>query len=676
MLVSTYPTAMAAGYVDTISEMFTTTIDGSVFCTSRLNTDVPFSVFTIIEPTPAQLPTDYESTLLSYYSLWGIKTPLLCNVGLAGIPSENIPVVTLTETRTISPQELSAIPTSSKASISQPLPSVSASQENPRTTFSSPTAKPTRLAFPITQSPYTSSQQKAASPGPASHASNNPPSGNELQPVMSTGQDAPGNLPTAGTAGSPVWDSQNSKTFGNPQSNNGPSELPDSEIVNNGGHDATSESPNDMITVEGAAGSNTRLGYATRPQTQIQSADVQFPGTSEPLGGVRESAIIQTTGPQFLSDSVQRSLTVAGEVATSDRTSQYVFGSHTLTAGAPGITIDGTLISLQSLATALVIGSSTTPIVKATNPEAITVNGLALNRGPSSDLFIGTREITPGAPVITISGTLISLDDSGTAVFIDGSSFPVATPTSQSVVTDTKGYVFTKAPGSGLLVGSQTLVPGGPAININNTLMSLVPAATAVVIGGSTIPVPNLASQPTVLNIDGHTFTDVSGSTFVVGSQTLVPGGPAITVNGTLMSLAPAATDVVIGGSTFPVSVATGKPLEIDVNDYSIAKASGSDFIVGSQTLVPGGPAITVNGTLVSLAPSATDLVIGTQTEALTTSQKMGEIILGGFFSGIPGAPTATNGSNVVNLGGRSFEQCIGWTVGVVILICFVSSTI
>ncbi|KAL8747325.1 MAG: hypothetical protein Q9190_000792 [Brigantiaea leucoxantha] len=447
---------------------------------------------------------------------------------------------------------------------------------------------------------------------------------------MSTGQDAPGNLPTAGTAGSPVWDSQNSKTFGNPQSNNGPSELPDNEIANNGGHDATSESPNDMITVEGAAGSNTRLGYATRPQTQIQSADVQFLGTSEPLGEVRESAIIQTTGPQFLSDSVQRSLTVAGEVATSD----------------------------------------------PTNPEAITVNGLALNRGPSSDLFIGTREITPGAPVITISGTLISLDDSGTAVFIDGSSFPVATPTSQSVVTDTKEYVFTKAPGSGLLVGSQTLVPGGPAININNTLMSLVPVATAVVIGGSTIPVPNLASQPTVLNIDGHTFTEVSGSKFVVGSQTLVPGGPAITVNGTLMSLAPAATDVVIGGSTFPVSIATSKPLEIDVNEHSIAKASGSDFIVGSQTLVPGGPAITVNGTLVSLAPSATDLVIGTQTEALTTSQKMGEIILGGFFSGIPGAPTATNGSNVVNLGGRPFEQCIGWTVGVVILICFVSSTI
>ncbi|KAL9607162.1 MAG: hypothetical protein Q9167_007897, partial [Letrouitia subvulpina] len=478
----TYPTAIAVGVIILVEETFPTIRDGRPICTSVFYEDNPSSIFTIIESASLQPPDDIESVLLSYYSLWGAQTPSLCEGHFGGIPSENIPVLSLTETRTVTSQELSAIPFSSEASISQLLLSVSAPLENPRATTPLPTVKPTRSAFPITQYPYTTSQKKAVSLGPAPHVSNKRYRSNELQPVLSTEKNAPGKLPTAGTAGSPVWDSQNSKKFDNPQSNNKPSEFTDSEIVNDGSHDATSESSNDL-----------------------------------------------------------------------------------------------------------------------------TVNGLALNRDPSSDLFIGTREITPGAPEITISGMPISLDDSGTAIFVDGSSFPVAVRTNQPAITDTNGYSFTQAP----------------------------------------------------------------GSEYAFGSQTLVPGGPAITVNGTLMSLAPAATDVVIGGSNFPVSVPTGKPLEIDVNQHSIAKASGSDFIIGSQKLVPGGPAITVNGTLFSLASSATGLVIGTQTEALTISPKMGDIILGGFFSGIPGAPTATNGSTVVNFGGRSFEQCFSWMGSAVILTCF-----
>ena len=39
----------------------------------------------------------------------------------------------------------------------------------------------------------------------------------------------------------------------------------------------------------------------------------------------------------------------------------------------------------------------------------------------------------------------------------------------------------------------------------------------------------------------------------MVGGQTLVPGGAAITVSGTPISLAPGATRVVIGTSTVPI---------------------------------------------------------------------------------------------------------------------------
>ncbi|KAL6707302.1 hypothetical protein ACN47E_004290 [Coniothyrium glycines] len=201
-------------------------------------------------------------------------------------------------------------------------------------------------------------------------------------------------------------------------------------------------------------------------------------------------------------------------------------------------------------------------------------------------------------------------------------------------------------PSSQIIVGTQTLQPGAPAITIDgSTPVSLAPSATAIVIEGATSPLPQVFSfiQPTVrvppiITIGTSTLTPNAATQFFVGpGQTLTPGGIA-TIGGTIVSLAPAASFVVIGGSTQVLPVAepavTRAP-QVVVGGLTITAqpavssngqnqpngaampALGPTFIISDQTLLPGGPAITISGTTLSLAPSGSFVLVNGITSAV-----------------------------------------------------------
>lgn len=237
---------------------------------------------------------------------------------------------------------------------------------------------------------------------------------------------------------------------------------------------------------------------------------------------------------------------------------------------------------------------------------------------------------------------------------IAGSTVPLIGPTTAPAVLAIHENTYTAISGSSFLVGSQTLIPGRPAITVSGTPVSLPLDATAVVIGDSTVPIHEPASTPAMLTINGQSFEQLPGSKLLINSQTLIPGGPAITISGTPLSLPLGTTAVVIGGSTIPIPNATSTPVVLEFNGQSYTQISGSGFLIGFRTLVPGGAAITVNGTLVSLGVAATNLVVGTQTESLTTSRGLGTIIMGGFSDNDPSLPEATGKSNVVGFTGGS----------------------
>ena len=156
-----------------------------------------------------------------------------------------------------------------------------------------------------------------------------------------------------------------------------------------------------------------------------------------------------------------------------------------------------------------------------------------------------------------------------------------------------------------VVIGSQTISAGQPSITISGTPVSLQPGGSSIVVGTITRPVSSLLNPPT---------TPPPPIGFVLGTQTLIAGGPAITKtdasgHSTVIRVQPGASSVVVGSSTLPVAQLEGlEPI-----------SSAVEFVLGTQTITPGGPAITVtdtagHSTVISLQPGASSVVIGQST--------------------------------------------------------------
>lgn len=269
--------------------------------------------------------------------------------------------------------------------------------------------------------------------------------------------------------------------------------------------------------------------------------------------------------------------------------------------------------------------------------------------GPSSVVVVGSQTLQPGGPAVIVGGvTPVSLVPSATALVVGGSTTlqlpqvskdPVPPPlltVGSSTLTPNAATQFFIAPG-------QTLTPGGTA-TIDGTMVSLAPAASFVVVGGSTQFLPAAApgagtfTSPPQIVVGGATITALPSQgnlnnnqnnvqnnaapapTFVIEGQTLAPGGQAITIGSNTVSLMPGGSSVVVNGVTSAVSIPPtqlSQPRIAIGNEMFTANPGGNTFVIGDQTLSAGGQAITVSGTVVSLAPSASFVVINGVTSAL-----------------------------------------------------------
>ncbi|OAL45620.1 hypothetical protein IQ07DRAFT_214127 [Pyrenochaeta sp. DS3sAY3a] len=260
----------------------------------------------------------------------------------------------------------------------------------------------------------------------------------------------------------------------------------------------------------------------------------------------------------------------------------------------------------------------------------------------------------------------------------------VPQPTSVTVGTIGGTVPIVIGPSSEVAVGSQTLSPGGPAIIVGGvTPVSLAPSATAIVVGGTTSQLPQLANPPAqtqvrpppILTIGSSTLTPNAATQFFIApGQTLTPGG-VVTLDNTIVSLAPSASFVVIGGSTQLLTIpgsgsqsAASAPSQIIFGGSTITaqptvggsgnSAAGPTFIIADQTLAPGGPAITVSGTTISLATSASFIVINGVTSAIanpaTPQITPPPLTIGnGVFRPLPGSGTSyLIGSSILTPGG------------------------
>ncbi|MCJ1300310.1 hypothetical protein MMC08_003106 [Hypocenomyce scalaris] len=271
-------------------------------------------------------------------------------------------------------------------------------------------------------------------------------------------------------------------------------------------------------------------------------------------------------------------------------------------------------------------------IVPVASPQGSSPSGSASVSPSVTSLFvIGTQTITAGGFPITVSGIPISLAPSASAVVV-GTSIEVLGPPTPAPVLTIAGTTVTANAASEFVVGTQTIAPGGPPVTISGTFVSLEPSGSTVVIGSSTHA---LVAAP-ILTIGGSTFTANAVGQYIINNERLIPGAAPITVSGTTISLAPSATALVIGTSTRALINAAAGPTStltlptqtvvlpvLTLAGSTVTANAQSNYVVAGQTLSAGAPAITVSGTPISLAPSESLLAIGTSTEIVTVTNTL-----------------------------------------------------
>ena len=239
----------------------------------------------------------------------------------------------------------------------------------------------------------------------------------------------------------------------------------------------------------------------------------------------------------------------------------YAIGGMTLTQGGPAVEISGTPVSLGF--SNIVIGTKTVDLPPSP------VGDLPTAGQNSVGLSVAGQFLTPGGPMITVSGTPISLGPSNLVIGTKTLPLSINSLWSESRFV-IAGQTFTASP-TGVLVDGKSLSPGGPAITISGTQISL--GSSQIQIGTQIFALPSLPSvtAPSVLTIDGKTLT-ANPSGFSIGGVELSREGPRITISGTPISLGTAA--IIIGTSTIPFSQL---PIPTGLGSSTI---SGSSFTV------------------------------------------------------------------------------------------------
>ena len=179
---------------------------------------------------------------------------------------------------------------------------------------------------------------------------------------------------------------------------------------------------------------------------------------------------------------VLSALTVAGQTFTPNPTA-FPVASTTISAGGPAVTIGGTIVSLQSSGTLIVGSSMIALSATSTPPtnKVFTVASQTFIANPTAFSIAGTT-ISAGSPAITIAGTTISLQSSG-ALLIGSSTIPLLAPQTPIPSLLNINGLEIEAQSSIIIVDDVKISPGAPGVTINGTVVSLEAAGATLDVG-------------------------------------------------------------------------------------------------------------------------------------------------------------------------------------------------
>lgn len=197
--------------------------------------------------------------------------------------------------------------------------------------------------------------------------------------------------------------------------------------------------------------------------------------------------------------------------------------------------------------------------------------------------------------------------------------------------------VVSQAPNGGdFVIDGSTLVVPGQTVTKDNTPIVVQTSAgrVEVVVGTKTVQIPTNQGSPMITNapvllppvltIGTKTIMPDDQTRYIIDDQTLAPGGPALTVDGSTLSLAPSATALVINGESSAIVPQLGNiyttqmpgALTFKNNVYTTNRA-GYIVLGPGTTLIPGGSPVTVDGTILSFEHEGTAVVVQGTTSQL-----------------------------------------------------------
>ncbi|GAB7358836.1 hypothetical protein MBLNU230_g4059t1 [Neophaeotheca triangularis] len=355
---------------------------------------------------------------------------------------------------------------------------------------------------------------------------------------------------------------------------------------------------------------------------------------------------------------------VGDETVTATQGSAVVVGGQTAQPGGPAITEGGHVVSVSPDGVA-VDGVNRQFVSGPTPAPVIDVDGNMATAGYGSAFVVDGQTAVPGGAPITVDGTVYSVPSNPTAVVVDGSTVPFTGSGAQPTVMEVNGQAITANNNAPVFVlpGDQTLQAGGSAVTMDDgTVLSLAPGGGALVIDGSSSSIQakatnggtNPASAIPYITIGSETYTANAATQYNLGPDaTLTPGGTAV-VSGTTVSLNEAGQEVVINGQTSTLAspmITQGAAFVVGDDAYA-ANAAGV-YNIDGQVLTPGGE-ITVSGTTISLASDASSVVIDGQTETISATGEAQATITAGPILTINGQAYGANEGTTYIISGQT----------------------
>ena len=295
------------------------------------------------------------------------------------------------------------------------------------------------------------------------------------------------------------------------------------------------------------------------------------------------------------------------------------------------------------------------PFDDLTEGQTTTINDQMI-QPLSQGISIAGTTLTPGAPAITVSSTPIHFGAS--ALVVGTSTVPLfpKNPDPDPLTTTIAGHVITVAPDA-IAVAGTTLTPGAPPITVSGTPIHFASSAL-LIIGTSTLPLALAAPTQIVTNIAGQLIT-AAPSALTIPGTTLSPGSPGFKLAGTPIALDTARHQLFVGTKTIALDFASRKnPIVTEIGGRVIS-AFPDRIVIASTTLRPGAPALTINGTLVSL-DTAAQFVVGSNTISLDEGAGAAGEETAGLGRLIGGVVSGSTGPFITRLPNPTLSMKIG----------------